>query len=93
MANAKLVKGVVLQHDGNHYTNHNLTDAVAREFLEKFPMRKDWFEVLPSATTESQVVAEVEEVPEKDSNLPSKAEKSSSKATTPKRKKTAKKRK
>ena len=57
MAQAKLVNGVVLKWQGNHYTNANLTDEVAREFLSAFPIRKDWFAVLPSAS-EKQVVAE-----------------------------------
>lgn len=85
-SNAKLVRGVVLFHNGNHYTNSNLTDEVAREFLEKFPQRKDWFEILPSATTEKQVVAEVAETPSNEV----KAEKQ---PTAPKKKKSAKKRK
>lgn len=46
-AQARLVNGVVLQWKGNHYTNSNLTDEVAREFLAAFPVRKDWFAVLP----------------------------------------------
>jgi hypothetical protein len=86
MAQAKLVNGVVLKWQGNHYTNANLTDEVAREFLSAFPVRKDWFAVLPSATTEKQVVAEVAEMPS--------AEVEPEKGTaTPKKKKSAKKRK
>lgn len=86
MAQAKLVNGVVLKWQGNHYTNANLTDEVAREFLSAFPIRKDWFAVLPSASTEKQVVAEVAEMPS--------AEVKPEKVTaTPKKKKTAKKRK
>ena len=82
MAQAKLVNGVVLKWQGNHYTNANLTDEVAREFLSAFPMRKDWFAVLPSASTEKQVVAEVAEMPPAEVS-----------PTTPKKKKTARKRK
>ena len=86
MAQAKLVNGVVLKWQGNHYTNANLTDDVAREFLSAFPMRKDWFAVLPNATTEKQVVAEVAQMPS--------AEVKPEKVTaTPKKKKSAKKRK
>jgi len=84
MAQAKLVNGVVLKWQGNHYTNANLTDEVAREFLSAFPMRKDWFAVLPSASNEKQVVAEVAEMPSAEV---------SSEPTTPKKKKTARKRK
>lgn len=90
---ARLVRGVVLQIDSNHYTNANITDEVAREFLKRFPQRKDWFEVLPSATTEKEVVAEVAETPKKDDNVPSKGAKTPNQPTTPKKKKTAKKRK
>ena len=44
---ATLVRGVLIFHEGVHYSNANLTDEVARAFLVKFPQRKDWFEVLP----------------------------------------------
>ena len=86
MAQAKLVNGVVLKWQGNHYTNANLTDEVAREFLSAFPIRKDWFAVLPSASTEKQVVAEVAEMPSAEVSP-------ESEPTTPKKKKTARKRK
>lgn len=86
MAQAKLVNGVVLKWQGNHYTNANLTDEVAREFLSAFPIRKDWFAVLPSASTEKQVVAEVAEMPSAEVS-------DKSEPTTPKKKKTARKRK
>lgn len=93
MAQARLVNGVVLQWKGNHYTNNNLTDEVAREFLTAFPMRKDWFEILPSATTEKQVVAEVAEMPKKPAEDIGKDVIVADKPTTPKKKKAAKKRK
>lgn len=86
MAQSRLVRGVVLQWKGNHYTNSNLTDEVAREFLASFPQRKDWFEILPSATTEKAVVAEV-------ADEPSNEVKAESEPATPKKKKSAKKRK
>ena len=86
MAQARLVNGVVLKWQGNHYTNANLTDEVAREFLSAFPVRKDWFAVLPSASTEKKVVAEAAEMPP--AEVSPKGE-----PTTPKKKKTAKKRK
>lgn len=63
MAQSRLVNGVVLQWKGNHYTNSNLTDEVARDFLVAFPQRKDWFAQLPSATTGVKVVAEVADEP------------------------------
>lgn len=86
MTQAKLVNGVVLQWKGNHYTNSNLTDEVAREFLAMFPQRKDWFEILPSATTDKQVVAEV-------ANEPSAEVSAENEPTTPKNKKKGAKRK
>lgn len=86
MTQAKLVNGVVLQWKGNHYTNANLTDEVAREFLAMFPQRKDWFEILPSATTDKQVVAEV-------ANEPSAEVSAENEPTTPKNKKKGAKRK
>lgn len=90
---ARLVNGVVLFVDGNHYTNRNLTDDIARQFLAKFPQRKDWFAVLPSATTEKAVVAEVAETPEKGAEIVSKGTKAQNKPTTPKKKKNTAKRK
>ena len=86
MAHSRLVNGVVLQWKGNHYTNNNLTDEVAREFLATFPQRKDWFAELPSATTDKQVAAEV-------ANEPSAEVSAETEPTTPKKKKTSKKRK
>lgn len=86
MTQAKLVNGVVLQWQGNHYTNANLTDEVAREFLKAFPMRKDWFAELPPTSTPKEVTEEVAE-------LPSNEEKAEKQTFTPKKKKTAKKRK
>ena len=90
---ARLVNGVVLFVNGTHYTNRNLTDEIARQFLAKFPQRKDWFASLPSATTEKAVVAEVAETPEKGAEIAPKAIKTQSKPTTPRKKKTTAKRK
>lgn len=86
MAQARLVNGVVLQWKGAHYTNSNLTDEVAREFLTAFPMRKDWFAELPSATTDKQVVAEVADEPPAEVSA-------ENEPTTPKNKKKGAKRK
>lgn len=36
------------------YTNRNLTDEVAREFLEKHPKLKYWFSVLPPVETPTE---------------------------------------
>lgn len=62
---ARLVNGVVLQWKGNHYTNSNLTDEVAREFLAAFPVRKDWFAVLPPEKVEEPKAEVSEEQPAK----------------------------
>lgn len=75
---ARLVRGVVIQWKYNHYTNANITDEIAREFLAAFPMREDWFEVLP---------AKVEKAPEKVATSPEKVASSSTKVATPKKKK------
>ena len=70
-AQARLVNGVVLQWKGIHYTNANLTDEVAREFLAAFPVRKDWFAVLPPKAEEPK--AEVSE--EQPTKAPTKSSK------------------
>lgn len=50
--NYKLKAGVVLQKFGTSdvYTNNNLTDEVASEFLSKFPGMADQFEVIPDVS-------------------------------------------
>lgn len=93
MAQARLVMGVVVFYGGKHYTNKNLTDDVARAFLEKFPQRKDWFEVLPPADIQKEVVEEESETNENGAEEASKSEKVADKPTAPKAKKSAKKRK
>lgn len=48
---AKLRGGVVLFGIPNHagvFNNTNLTDEIARAFLEKYPKRASWFETLPA---------------------------------------------
>lgn len=89
-AKARLVAGVVLQWESKHYTNANLNDEVARAFLAKYPQRKNWFAVLPSATSSKEVVAEVAET---SAEMPPKEAESESQPTTPKKKKTSAKRK
>ena len=89
MAQAKLVMGVVVFWGGTHYTNKNLTDDVARQFLAKFPQRKDWFQILPP----DEVVEVADNTPEKGAEITPKEDKSESKPNPPTKKKTAKKRK
>ena len=84
MAKARLVNGVVLRHKGNHYTNANLTDKVAREFLAEFPQRADWFAVLPEEEQKA-------EVPENGTQVAPKAIKKAQQPTTPKKEKAPKK--
>ena len=78
---AKLVKGVVIQWKFNHYTNANITDEIAREFLAAFPMREDWFEVLPA-----KPAAEKAETPATSEKVAVKASASPKKKTPKKRK-------
>lgn len=66
---ARLVNGVVLQHNGNHYTNANITDKVAREFLAEFPQRKDWFATLPAEEKDSEANTPKAEVGDKPSKV------------------------
>lgn len=54
MAKARLLNGVVLWFNRKPYTNANLTDKVARDFLAQFPMRTDWFDILPPAEEEKK---------------------------------------
>lgn len=78
---AQLVRGVVLFWKGNHYTNANLTDEVAREFLAAFPQRANWFAVKPEETPAEAVTEAVE------------ATEPAERPATPSKKKSAKKRK
>lgn len=66
---ARLVNGVVLKVDNNHYTNANLTDKVAREFLAEFPQRKDWFATLPAEEKDSEANTPKAEVGDKPSKV------------------------
>ncbi len=82
---SRLVRGVVLKVGTNHYTNVNLTDEVARQFLAEFPQRADWFEILPPKA-EPKVTAESAEA------APNNVEEAE-RPTTPEKKKNARKRK
>ncbi len=97
MTKAKLVNGVVLQVGGIHYTNANLTDEVARAFLSAFPMRKDWFAVLPEKQDEAKAADVPEKQDEEDaenvSEKPADEPKVEKKPTAPKEEKSAKNRK
>lgn len=53
-------------HNGEVFTNANLTDKIAEEYLKKFPKQKDYFDVLTAPKKEE--TQETEEVPEKEEN-------------------------
>lgn len=91
MAKARLVNGVVLQVGGVHYTNANLTDEVARAFLSAFPMRKDWFAVLPEKQKQDE--PKEADVPENVAEKPADEPKVEEQPTAPKEEKSAKNRK
>ena len=64
MTKSRLKRGVVLYvGNGKYYTNSNLTDEVAAEYLAKYPRRVGIFEVLPPMP-ETPTVEVVEEVPQ-----------------------------
>ena len=44
---AQLLNGVVIPYKGEYYSNANLTDDIARTYLQTFPTRSDLFAVLP----------------------------------------------
>ena len=46
--------------DGEIYTNANLTDDVARRYLERFPNKRDMFDVIPEETAETPAEADNE---------------------------------
>lgn len=89
VSKSRLVNGVVIFVDGQHYSNSNLTDEVARKFLSSFPQRRGWFSVLPPAEREASEA----EMPENGTKIVSKGIKPQSQTTTPKKKKNPKKRK
>lgn len=50
----KLKRGVVIQPVGTNqaYTRDNLTDEVAREYLDKYPHKANLFDVIPEEQAE-----------------------------------------
>lgn len=50
----KLKRGVVIQPVGTNqaYTRDNLTDEVAREYLDKYPHKANLFDVIPEERPE-----------------------------------------
>ena len=54
---AQLLNGVVFPHNGEYYSNANLTDDIARIYLKKFPSRSNLFAVLPPEKEEKPKTA------------------------------------
>ena len=48
-------------HNGKVYTNDNLTDEVAAEYLKQFPKNVDMFQQVPIATTKKATAPKVED--------------------------------
>lgn len=48
-------------HNGKVYTNDNLTDEVAAEYLKQFPKNVDMFQQVPTATTKKATAPKVED--------------------------------
>ena len=53
----RMRRGFLITWKGKHYTCHNITDEVAREYLAEFPQNAKMFEVLPPAVEEPQEAA------------------------------------
>ena len=52
-------------HGGKIFTNENLTDEVAAEYLEKFPEMQDYFQKVPEEKSEKPAAKKVEKPAEK----------------------------
>lgn len=55
----RMRRGFLIRWKGKHYTCHNITDEVAREYLAEFPQSAKMFEVLPPAVDEPQEKAAI----------------------------------
>lgn len=53
----RMRRGFLVTWKGKHYTCHNITDEVAREYLAEFPQNAKMFEVLPPEVEEPQETA------------------------------------
>jgi hypothetical protein len=53
----RMRRGFLITWKGKHYTCHNITDEVAREYLAEFPQNAKMFDVLPPAVDEPQEAA------------------------------------
>lgn len=55
----RMRRGFLITWKGKHYTCHNITDEVAREYLAEFPQNEKIFDVLPPAVDEPQEEAAI----------------------------------
>lgn len=66
--NYRLKAGAIINtpsfKNGKIFTNDNLTDAIAKEYLKKFPQRIDIFQKLPKDAKSSKAVKDEEPEPE-----------------------------
>lgn len=81
----RMRRGFLITWKGKHYTCHNITDEVAREYLAEFPQNAKMFEVLPPAVEEPQEEAAIPA-----ENAADAQENSETINNTPKRKKSRK---
>lgn len=62
--NYRLKAGAIINtpsfKNGKIFTNDNLTDAIAKEYLKKFPQRTDIFQKLPKDAKSSKAVKDEE---------------------------------
>lgn len=52
-------------HNGKIFTNDNLTDDVAREYLQKYPKQETYFQTIPEVADESTEDSDKEKQPSK----------------------------
>lgn len=81
----RMRRGFLITWQGKHYTCHNITDEVAREYLAEFPQNAKMFEVLPPVVEEPQEEAAIPA-----ENAPQSQENTETINNTPKRKKSRK---
>ena len=81
----RMRRGFLITWKGKHYTCHNITDEVAREYLAEFPQNAKMFDVLPPVVEEPQEDAVISA-----ENAPQAQENTETKTNTHKRRKSRK---